>query len=66
MLEAIDFKASRALAMDGSLARYRAVHIATHGLLNTVRPELSGVVLSLVDEPELPRTGSCACRTSTI
>jgi CHAT domain-containing protein len=57
VLEAIDFKASRALAMDGSLARYRAVHIATHGLLNTVRPELSGVVLSLVDERGAPQDG---------
>jgi len=43
--------------MDGTLGRYRTIHIATHGLLNTVRPELSGVVLSLVDESGHPQDG---------
>ena len=57
VLQATDFKASRALAMDGTLGRYRTIHIATHGLLNTVRPELSGVVLSLVDESGHPQDG---------
>jgi CHAT domain-containing protein len=57
VLEATDFEASRALAMDGTLGLFRSVHIATHGLLNTVRPELSGVVLSLVDESGRPQDG---------
>jgi tetratricopeptide (TPR) repeat protein len=48
-LKALDFKASRATAMSGALSRYRIVHFATHGLLDKVHPELSGVVLSLVD-----------------
>jgi tetratricopeptide (TPR) repeat protein len=48
-LKALDFKASRATAMSGELSQYRIVHFATHGLLNKVHPELSGVVLSLVD-----------------
>lgn len=47
--EALDFDASRAAAADPALADYRIVHFATHGFLNTVRPELSGIVLSLVD-----------------
>ncbi|HEY3056498.1 MAG TPA: CHAT domain-containing tetratricopeptide repeat protein [Thermoanaerobaculia bacterium] len=47
--EAFDFAASRATAMDGSLAQYRVVHFATHGFFNTAHPELSGIVLSLVD-----------------
>lgn len=47
--EALDFDASRATLEDPSLQDYRIVHLATHGFLNSVRPELSGIVLSLVD-----------------
>ncbi len=47
---AFDFTASRTTATSPNLAEYRMVHLATHGLLNSVHPELSGVVLSLVDE----------------
>src|SRR5262249_42265471 len=32
-------------------------HFATHGLLNSERPELSGLVLSLVDENGTPQDG---------
>ncbi len=49
LLKATGFKANRATATSGELARYRIVHFATHGLLNSERPELSGLVLSLVD-----------------
>ena len=49
-LEAVDFKASRALVTSGELGQYRIVHFATHGLINNQHPELSGIVLSLVDE----------------
>lgn len=48
--EALDFKASRATVMKADLGDYRIVHFATHGLLNTKHPELSGVVLSLFDQ----------------
>lgn len=48
--QALDFGASRELAMSGSLAQYRIVHFATHAFINDAHPELSGVVLSLVDE----------------
>jgi CHAT domain-containing protein/tetratricopeptide (TPR) repeat protein len=48
-MAALDFEASRATATDPSLADYRVVHFATHGFYNNVRPELSGLVLSLVD-----------------
>jgi CHAT domain-containing protein len=47
---ALDFEASRASATGGALADFRIVHFATHGVLDHLRPELSGVVLSLVDE----------------
>ncbi len=32
------------------MGRYRIVHFATHALLNNDHPELSGIVLSLVDQ----------------
>jgi CHAT domain-containing protein len=48
-LKAVDFAASRATALEGKLRDYRIVHFATHGLINTRHPELSGLVLSLVD-----------------
>jgi CHAT domain-containing protein/tetratricopeptide (TPR) repeat protein len=50
LLKATSFDASRATATSGELARYRIVHFATHGLLNSEYPELSGLVLSLVDQ----------------
>jgi CHAT domain-containing protein len=46
---ALDFAASRAAATDPRLSQYRYVHFATHVVLNTRHPELSGIVLSLVD-----------------
>lgn len=48
-LEALDFLASRQTVLSGTLANYRIVHFATHGMLNNKHPELSGLVLSLVD-----------------
>ncbi|MCI0661007.1 MAG: CHAT domain-containing protein [Acidobacteria bacterium] len=56
-LKALDFDASRATVENGELDRYRIVHFATHGLLNSRHPELSGVVLSLVDEQGRPQDG---------
>jgi CHAT domain-containing protein len=49
-MQALDFEASRTTALRPELGEYRIVHFATHGLLNTIHPELSGIVLSLVDE----------------
>ncbi|HJQ27495.1 MAG TPA: CHAT domain-containing tetratricopeptide repeat protein [Blastocatellia bacterium] len=48
-LSALDFNASRALALSTELSQYRYVHFATHGVLDVVHPELSGIVLSQVD-----------------
>jgi CHAT domain-containing protein len=44
------FEASRALAVGGELRRYRVVHFATHGVINDQHPELSGIVLSMLNE----------------
>jgi CHAT domain-containing protein len=46
---AIDFQASRTTVLTGDLSQYRYVHFATHGLLDSERPGLSSLVLSMVD-----------------
>ena len=45
----LDFRANRAFATSSALSGYRIVHFATHGFVNNAAPELSGIVLSLVD-----------------
>jgi CHAT domain-containing protein/Tfp pilus assembly protein PilF len=55
--EALDFSANRATALAGDLGQYRFVHFATHGYLDSERPELSALVLSLVDEKGAPQSG---------
>jgi CHAT domain-containing protein len=47
---ALDFAASRASVTGDDLKQYRIIHFATHGLVNSQQPELSSIVLSLVDE----------------
>src|SRR5262249_38707633 len=49
-MQALDFEASRTTALRPELGEYRIVHFATHGMLNNIHPELSGIVLSLVDK----------------
>ncbi|HXS01659.1 MAG TPA: CHAT domain-containing protein [Pyrinomonadaceae bacterium] len=56
-LKALDFSASRSLVTKDNLSDYRIVHFATHGLINNQNPDLSGVVLSLVDEQGRPQNG---------
>jgi CHAT domain-containing protein len=48
-VKAFDFDASRDAVLQADLTRYRILHFATHSLLDDERPELSGIVLSLVD-----------------
>ena len=55
--EALDFEASRTTAASAVLGQYRIVHFATHGLINNRHPELSGIVLSLVDKRGQPQNG---------
>jgi CHAT domain-containing protein/tetratricopeptide (TPR) repeat protein len=57
ILKALDFKASLSTAMDPSLGNFSTVHFATHGLVDSVRPEFSGLLLSLVDERGSPQDG---------
>jgi CHAT domain-containing protein len=57
LLKAVDFAANRALVTEGALSDRRVVHFATHGLLDSEHPDLSGLVLSLVDDRGRPRDG---------
>ncbi|MEW6369171.1 MAG: CHAT domain-containing protein [Acidobacteriota bacterium] len=47
--EALDFEASLQTLLAQDLRDYRFVHLATHGFLNSSHPELSGLILSMVD-----------------
>jgi CHAT domain-containing protein len=53
-LEAIDFDASYETATNAKISNYRIIHFATHGLLDAVHPELSGLVLSQFDRQGRP------------
>jgi CHAT domain-containing protein/Tfp pilus assembly protein PilF len=54
---ALDFEANRRTATSAALAKYRVIHFATHGILNSQHPELSGLVLSLIDKKGKPQDG---------
>ena len=56
-LLALNFEANKTTATSPGLSQYRIVHFATHGLIDSLRPELSGIVLSLVDEEGKPASG---------
>jgi CHAT domain-containing protein len=54
---ALDFRANRTTFLQTDWRAYGIVHLATHGLLNSTHPELSGLVFSLVDETGAPQPG---------
>jgi CHAT domain-containing protein len=56
-LSALGLAASRDTVLSGALSRYRIVHFATHGVLDAVHPEQSGLVLSGIDAQGRPRDG---------
>ncbi|MGB3654786.1 MAG: CHAT domain-containing protein, partial [Rivularia sp. (in: cyanobacteria)] len=49
-LQAFSFDANYNLATSKNLNQYQILHFATHGFVNPDRPELSGIVLSLVNK----------------
>jgi CHAT domain-containing protein/Tfp pilus assembly protein PilF len=51
------FDANRLNATAPDLSQYRIIHFATHGILNSTNPELSGLVLSLFDKNGKPQDG---------
>ncbi len=48
--QALGFDANRATVTSDDMSKYRIIHFATHGVLDSEHPELSGVILSLLDE----------------
>jgi CHAT domain-containing protein len=54
---AFGLDANRTFVTNGDLNRYRIVHFATHGVLDDVHPELSGIILSLYDKGGRPEDG---------
>lgn len=51
----LDFDVNYQTATSAEVGEYRFVHFATHGLLDTQYPELSGILLSLVDREGKPQ-----------
>lgn len=56
-IKAFDFAANRQFVTDPRLSRYRYVHFATHGFINSDHPELSGIVLSMINDKGTPQDG---------
>lgn len=57
VVQALDFDANRQTALSPQLSEYRIIHFATHAILNSEYPELSGIILSLVDRDGTTRDG---------
>lgn len=53
-LKAVDFEANKQRVMGANLSQYRLLHFATHGVLDNRNPELSGLLLSRIDENGRP------------
>ncbi len=49
-IESFDFEANRDTVTSRELGKYRILHFATHGFANSQKPELSGIIMSLVDK----------------
>ncbi len=54
---ALGFAASRDAVLQGGLTGYQIIHFATHGRIDTLHPELSGLILSRLDEQCQPQDG---------
>lgn len=49
-MKAVGFNANRTTATSPVLKQFRIVHFATHGIVNDRQPELSGIVLSMINK----------------
>ena len=49
-IKLLDFAADRERVLTTDLSKYRIIHFASHGILHSEHPDLSGIVLSLVNE----------------
>lgn len=53
----VSFAANRQAIASGELSKYPYIHLATHGLIDADRPDLSALVFSLIDETGKPVDG---------
>ena len=44
------FQANKSAAMSGAFSQHKILHFATHGIINNEHAQLSGIVLSLIDQ----------------
>ncbi|WYL97308.1 MAG: CHAT domain-containing tetratricopeptide repeat protein [Gloeotrichia echinulata IR180] len=56
-LQALNFDANYGWITSPQLSQYRVIHFATHGFADGINPELSGIVLSLVNQQGRPIRG---------
>ncbi len=56
-IASFDFQANREWVMSSNLGNYKIIHFATHGFANSKNPELSGIVLSLINQQGQPENG---------
>ena len=54
---ALGFDANRATLLNPKLSQFRMIHLATHGVMDLANPELSGVLLSMLDEKGKEQNG---------
>ena len=54
---ALGFEANREAAMSDDLINYRIIHFATHSILDSEHPELSGIALSMLDRQGRSQNG---------
>ena len=57
VVAALDFDASPAALRRADIQRFRVIHLAAHTLVDNARPDLSGIVFSLVDRQGHPHDG---------
>ena len=54
---ALGFNANRSRVASKELEGFQIIHFATHGVVDTEHPELSGIILSMVNESGSPEDG---------
>jgi len=54
---AIDFDATRSNVLSPEIEHFQIIHFATHSLVNSNQPQLSGILLSMVNKQGMPQNG---------
>lgn len=54
---ATDFDAARSTVLSPEMEHYQIIHFATHSFVNSTHPQLSGILLSMVDKQGVSQNG---------